>query len=205
MKSFEWDQLLRHYHTQYGKAVFTPAELANITGHSLPVLKTALHRLIKNGVIQRYTPGRYGLPGVAQIDELVSCVDIGAYITGLYALHKHNLVTQVPRRIHAFTNRRHNRSRARPTALGNIVFVCVHRPVYARPDGSSVAGPEQSLCDYVYLMRRQGLSVNSQVSFRNLEKLDMGNLKRHVARYPATVGREIDQLLSASVPGLDRP
>lgn len=199
MKASEWQQCLQQNREHYGKVVFTLTELANISGHSMPVLKNTLRRLRSHGVIQQYAPGKYGLPGAAQIEDLVSCVDAGAYITGFYALHKHGLVTQTPRRIHVFTNRRHNRSRIRKTTLGTLVFVCVQRPVYARPEISVVAGPVQSLCDFVYILRRQGLSANSLVTFRELRELDVTELERHLSRYPKTVGSEVHLLLSATV------
>jgi hypothetical protein len=201
MKASEWQQSLQMYREHHGKVVFTPTELANISGQSMPGLKNALRRLCSRGILQQYVPGKYGLPGAVQIENLVSSVDTGAYITGLYALYRHGLVNQIPRRVHVFTNRRHNRSRLRRTEFGVLVFVCVKEPVYALPKDSSVAGPEQSLCDFVYLMRRQGLSANSLVSFGALRKLDNTEMEGHLARYPKTVEREVGRLISATTEG----
>jgi hypothetical protein len=198
MKASEWQQSLQRYREHHGKVVFTPTELANISGQSMPVLKNALRRLCRRGIVQQYVSGKYGLPGAVQIEGLVSSVDTGAYITGLYALHRHGLVDQIPRRIHVFTNRRHNRSRLRRTEFGALVFVCVKEPVYSRLKDSVVAGPEQSLCDFVYLLRRRGLSADSLVSFRVLRRLDSTEMERHLARYPKTVEREVSRLLSAT-------
>ena len=194
MKASEWEQALRRYRDHYGKVVFTPTELANIGGHSMPVLKNTLRRLRNHGVLQRYAPGKYGLPGAADAEALVSAAYAGAYITGLYALYKHGVVTQTPQRIHVFTNRRHNRSRIRRTELGSLVFVCVKRPVYSCPQDSVLAGPEQALCDFVYLMRRQGLAADSLVSFRKLAAMDRSEMERHLSRYPKSVSKEMHGL-----------
>lgn len=201
MKASEWQQSLQKFREHHGKVVFTPTELANISGHSMPVLKNTLRRLCDHGILQQYVPGKYGLPGAVQVEDVVSSVDTGAYITGLYALYKVGLVNQTPRRIHAFTNRRHNRSRVRRTEFGALAFVCVQRPVYSRPEDSDVAGPEQSLCDFVYLLRRRGLTADSLVSFRELHKIDITELERHLARYPKTVDREVHRLLSTTING----
>jgi hypothetical protein len=201
MRASEWQQSLQQYRERHGKVVFTPTELANISGHSMPVLKNTLRRLCSRGILQQYVPGKYGLPGAVTIEGLVSSVDIGAYITGQYALHKHALIKQVPRRIDVFTNRRHNRSRIRKTDFGSLVFVCVKRPVYSRPKASAMAGPEQSLCDFVYLLRRRGLSADSLVSFRELRRLDITKLEGCLTRYPKTVERELHRLLSTETDG----
>ena len=197
MKASEWEQVLRRYRDHYGKVVFTPTELANIGGHSMPVLKNTLRRLRNHGVLQQYARGKYGLQGAAEVESVVAALYGGAYISGLYALHKHGIVTQTPRRIHVFTNRRHNRSRIRRTELGTLVFVCVQRPVYSPPQDSVLAGPEQALCDFVYLTRRQGLSVDSLVSFRNLTSMDWTETERILSRYPKSVTREVHRLLRA--------
>jgi len=198
MKASEWGQVLRQYRDRYGKAVFTPTELANIAGHTMPVLKNTLRRLRDQGVLQQYAHGKYGLPGAAGIEALVSAVYTGAYISGLYALYKHSIVTQTPQRIHVFTNRRHNRSRIRKTELGTLVFVCVRRPIYSPPENSVLAGPEQALCDFVYLARRQGLAADSLVSFRDLASMDWSEMRRCLSRYPESVGRDIHRLRPAA-------
>jgi hypothetical protein len=69
--------LLQNYCERYGKVVFTTTELAKLAGHSLPVLKVTLHCLSNSGVLQRYTVGRYGLPGATGIEDLAASVDTG--------------------------------------------------------------------------------------------------------------------------------
>lgn len=194
MKAFEWQNVLGQYRDRDGKVVFTPTELANIAGHTMPVMKNTLRRLRDEGVLQQYAHGKYGLPGAVDMETLISAAYPGAYISGLYALYKHGIVTQTPQRIHVFTNRRHNVSRIRKTPLGTIVFVCVRRPVYCPPGGPVLTGPEQALCDFVYLTRRQGLSAESLVSFRNLVSMDWMEIARHLSRYPKSVAKELHAL-----------
>jgi len=196
VKASEWQRTLQRYREQYRKVLFTPAELANIAGQSMPVLKNSLHSLRRQGVFELYAQGKYGLPGAVLVEDLVVALDASAYITGMYALYNHGLLNQTPQRIHVFTNRRHNRSRVRKTKFGTIILVCVQGTAYALPDGSAVAGPEQSLCDFVYLLRRRGLLADSLVSFRELQRLDMEEMQRQLSRYPKTVELEVNRLVS---------
>ncbi len=110
MKVFEWQQFLQDQRERYSKVLFTATELANADGGSAESVRVALQRLVTRGVIQRYTDGRYGLPGAVTIEDLVPSLDRAAYVTGMYALYRHHLVTQRPSEIRCFTNRRHNRS-----------------------------------------------------------------------------------------------
>lgn len=194
MRASEWQNVLCQYRDRDGKVVFTPTELANIAGHTMPVMKNTLHRLCDQSVLQKYAHGKYGLPGAVDAETLISAAYPGAYISGLYALYRHGIVTQTPQRIHVFTNRRHNVSRIRRTELGTIVFVSVRRPVYCPPEGRVLTGPEQALCDFVYLTRRQGLSVRSLVTLRNLASMDSAVMVQHLARYPKSVAKELHEL-----------
>jgi len=182
--------------------VFTPTELANIAGHTIPVMKNTLRRLRDEGVLQQYAHGKYGLPGAVDVETLISAAYPGTYISGLYALYRHGIITQTPQRIQVLTNRRHNVSKIRRTELGTIVFVSVRRPVYCPPGGSVLTGPEQALCDFVYLTRRQGLSAGSLVSFRNLVSLNWAEMARHLSRYPKSVAKELHALRT---PAGERP
>ncbi len=196
MRAIDWQQFLQEQRDRYGKVVFTPTELANAASQNWPALKGALRRLVARGVIERYVEGRYGLPGAVSVEALVRSLDPAAYVSGIYALYRHQLITQVPTAIHCFTNRRHNRSRVRASSVGRIVFVCVTGPVYAYPSGDNMASPEQALCDYVYLCRKQGIDATGLVTFRNLNRLDIEKLQAHLSRYPTTVSKEVVQILS---------
>lgn len=187
MTSNQWKACLHDQQRLHGKAVFTVTELANISARSPHVLSVQLQRLCAQHVIERYAQGRYGLPDAVTPELLVEHLDPGAYITGAYALHRHNLITQVPVEITCFTNRRHNRSRIRSTPLGRFAFICVGTPVYSPPDQTPLASPEQSLCDLVFLMRRKGLDPRSQFTFRGLDRPDAQALADIATRYPATV------------------
>lgn len=195
MRAIDWQQFLQEQRDRYGKVVFTPTELANAASQDWPALKGALRRLVARGVIARYAEGRYGLPGAVSVEALARSLDPAAYVSGMYALYRHQLITQVPTQIDCFTNRRHNRSRVRTSSLGRIVFVCVTGPVYACPKEDIIAPPEQALCDYVYLCRKQGIDSSGIVTFRNLDRLDSDTLQAHLSRYPKTVNREVGQIL----------
>ncbi len=187
MTSNQWRTCLQDQHRLHGKTIFTVTELTNMSGRSPHVLGVQLQRLCAQHVIERYAQGRYGLPDAVTPELLVEHLDPGAYITGAYALHRHNLITQVPVEITCFTNRRHNRSRIRTTPLGRLAFICVRPPVYSPPGQAPLASPEQALCDLVFLMRHKGLDARSQFTFRGLDRLDAQALARIVMRYPATV------------------
>ena len=198
MKAVAWMQYLQEQREKHGKVVFTVSELANVGAQEWPSLKVALQRQVEQGIIQRYTDGRYGLPGAVSAEDLVPSLDSAAYITGLYALHRHNLVTQVPRGVRAFTSRRHNRSRERVTTVGRIVFVCVSSSVYSFPAKGIVVSPEQALFDYVYVLRRKSLHAASLVTFRNLDRLHHSTMMELGPRYPGTVRKQVSEILGRS-------
>lgn len=184
MKALAWHRYLETERKTHGKVVFTVTELANASGSAPHVLNVELDRLCKQGIIVRYARGRYGLPDAVTPEQLLPYLDTHAYITGAFALHRHNLINQIPVEITCFTNRRHNRSRVRATPLGRFTFVCVKSAVYAPPDECALASPEQALCDYVFLMRRRGVAPLGQVTFRNLRHFDTKALQECASRYP---------------------
>ena len=194
MKAIDWQKTLQEQRDKYGKVVFTVTELSNISSLDAKSLKVSLSRLIDHGIIQRCTKGRYGMPGAVMIADMVSSIDPAAYITGMYALYQHQLITQVPTEISCFTNHRHNRSRVRVTALGRIVFVCVTSSIYSYPQGNVVVSPEQALSDFVYLCRKRGVCPSDIVTFRNLRRLDLDLLRKCLKKYPATVKCEMEKL-----------
>ena len=69
--------------------------------------------------------------------------------------------------------------------------------VYAPPASGAMASPAQALCDYVYLMRRKGVDLESAVTLRNLATIDAGELDEAVARYPRTVQQHVRKLMVA--------
>lgn len=194
MKTLEWIRFLDAQKAQHGKALFRVAELANVAGRSGGALNVELTRLVKKGVLACYSSGVYGLPGSATPEDLVATLDTGAYITGMFALYRHNLITQAPTQITCFSNRRHNRSRWRKTPLGAMEFVCVTRRIYDKPAGGAIAGPEQAFCDFVHTAKRQGLNPATLVTFRNLNRLKPKQLADIAARYPSTTRETIRRL-----------
>lgn len=188
MKALEWMKFLEAQKTQHGKVLFRVAELSNVSGREPHALNVEVARLVKKGILARYATGVYGLPGAVTPEQLVATIDADAYITGMFALHQYNLVTQAPTTITCFTNRRHNRSRVRITPVGRLEFVCVSSHVYERPSNGRIAPPEQALCDLAHMAKRQGLNPGTLVTFRGLRRLNRKRLAGVARRYPASVG-----------------
>ncbi|MBN1672618.1 MAG: type IV toxin-antitoxin system AbiEi family antitoxin domain-containing protein [Kiritimatiellae bacterium] len=197
MKRLEWYMFLLNQQRQFGKVVFTVTELANVAGVSLQVANVELARLVEAGILARYARGRYGLPEVVSPDDLLPLLDSRAYLTGTYGLHRHNLITQIPRDIACFTSRRHNRSRVRETPVGRFTFICVRPSVYHPPEPGALVSAEQALCDFVYLARRRGLDPQTQVTFRGLDRIRSSVLSEIERRYPATVIGDVRRILRA--------
>ncbi len=190
----QWHDFLDAQRRLHGKTVFTATELANVAGCSLNVLRTTLNRLVKDARMVRYAGGRYGLAEGVTIDALLASLDSSAYVTGLYALQRHNLVTQVVGEITCFTTRRHNRSRVRTTPLGRLVFVRVKSAIYSPPAEGVVAPPEQALCDFAYVTLRSGLLPQSLVTLRRMAALNRATLESVSQRYPLSVRRWLKEV-----------
>ena len=195
MKANVWRKFLEERRDQHKKVLFTVTELANVAGVSRATLNVELARLREQAILVKYAHGLYGLPGAVTAEILVPAIDSHAYVTGHYALHVHNLVTQVPTTVTCFTDRRSPRARERCTPVGRLVFVCVHSGVYAPIPGGPVAPPVQALCDYVYLSRRQGVRPEALVTFRQLQHIRTPDFLDILARYPMTVQKHVERLI----------
>jgi|688.fasta_scaffold423433_1 predicted transcriptional regulator of viral defense system len=195
MKARDWQKYLEEQHRLHGKALFTVTELANVAHASRSALNVELTRLRRQGLIARYAHGQYGLPDVITPAVLLPAMDAHAYMTGTYALHLHNLITKAPTRITCFTDRRSPRAQERSTPVGRFAFICVRSRVYAPPHSGVIASPAQALCDCVYMMRRQGISIEGLVTFRNLTGISLAEIDAILVRYPMTVQRHVRALV----------
>ena len=195
MKASAWQRFLEEQRDEHGKVLYTITELANVASVSRAALNVELARLREQTIIVKYAHGLYGLRGAVSAKILVPAIDSHAYITGHYALHVHNLVTQVPTAVTCFTDRRSPRARERDTPVGRLVFVCVRSDVYALEPQNLVASPAQALCDYVYLSRRQGVRPETLVTFRDLQRIRTPDFPDRLARYPITVQEHVERLL----------
>lgn len=205
MKALDWRRFLEEQRRAHGKKLFTVTELANAATVGRNAMNVTLSRLRRQGVVRRYAQGLYGLPDAVSAEELLVAMDDRAYMTGLHALYLHQLITQIPGSITCFTDRRSPRARIRTTPVGRFVFICVRSRVYVPPPDvftagtdearRALAGPEQALCDFVYLCRREGVPAFSEVTFRNLNQLDRKALQVTAERYPDTVRREVRTIL----------
>ena len=193
MKTRDWQKLLAA-HAREGKTLFTPTELANLSGVPRRLLNVELSRLVKYGVLTRFAQGLYGLPGqTVPPERLLGNLDPHAYVTGHYALLRHGVVTQAPSAVTGFTSRRHFR-RLIVTPAGQLEFVTVRPPVYRRDD-RGMAGPEQALCDWVYLSRRRGHDPVGLLTFRRLSGFRPAVLARLLRRYPGTVAKTVQRIM----------
>jgi len=197
VKASAWRKFLEDQRDRHRKVLFTVTELAHVAGTSRAALNVELDRLRRQEILTWYAHGLYGLPGAVAVETLVPAIDSHAYITGHYALHVHNMVTQVPTVVTCFTDRRSPRARLRDTPVGRLVFVCVCHGVYAPGPGPAggLASPAQSLCDFVHLARRQGTRPEALVTFRNLERIRTPELPDVLARYPVAVQKHVLGLL----------
>ncbi|NQT92183.1 MAG: hypothetical protein HQ559_05430 [Lentisphaerae bacterium] len=195
MKARDWQLFFEKQRRNHEKVLFTVSELGNVSGSSRNTLNVELSRLMAQGIVVRYAHGVYGPPAAVSPEILIAYLDRRAYITGAHALGQHNLITEAPAIITCFTDRNSPRGRKRETAIGRFVFVCVRGRVYKLPEKGCLAGPEQALCDFVYMARRQGIRAMSQVTFRRLDSLDAHALEKAGKRYPATVRAEVSSLL----------
>jgi hypothetical protein len=198
MKAVALVRFLVEQRDRHGKTVFSVTELANVANVSPATINVQLGRLVRQGVVRRWVPGRYGLPEGVTAESLARSIDADAYVTGGFALARHGFITQQPSEIECFTLRRHNRSRRRSTPLGTLVFVCVNSRMHAPPPHGSLAPPDQALCDLVHLLRRHGLDPRSLYTFRGLDRLKIPAAVR--ARYPRSVQRAVAALVGA-LPG----
>jgi len=195
MKTMKWLKFFEEQKQAYGKNLFTISELANVASTTPEALNVELSRLRHRGIIVRYARGVYGPKHGVSPENLLWYLDAKAYITGLFAMHRHQLITQVPSTITCFTNRRHGRSREQVTPNGRYEFVCVSTSVYEPPQSGFITEPEQALFDFVYLMRLKGANPQTIVTFRNLDKLEHSTLVRTAPRYPGTVRRQVSDIL----------
>jgi hypothetical protein len=182
MTTVQWIRFLEDQKRQ-GKSVFTLTELAHAAGSSLAVARVTAHRLAVRGVLDRVGHGRYALPNTLSVVDTVRAMDSGAYVTAEGALYLHGMATQVPQSWTCFTNKRHGRSRVRSSASGRITFVCVIPRIYRRPDDAALAPPEQALCDFVHVAMRSGVTPESLLTLRHLERLNPKLLRATAKRY----------------------
>ena len=198
MKVLDWQIFFAEQRASHGKVVFSVAELANAAQTTLHGLNTELGRLVRRGLIARYAHGQYGpVQGVAP-EDLVSQIDPGAYITGFYALFRHQLVTQAPTEVTCFTDRRHNRKTDRLTPAGKLRFIRVPSDIYAKPAPRMLVSGEQALCDFAWLNLRDGIEPQSLVTFRNLASLNHRRLEQVLRRYPGTVQDTVGRIIGRS-------
>ncbi len=58
MRAVEWIRFLTEQRARHGKGVFSVTELANVADVSPAAINVQLGRLVRQGVIRRWVPGR---------------------------------------------------------------------------------------------------------------------------------------------------
>ena len=197
MKALDWQSFFAEQRALHGKVIFSVAELANAEQTTLHTVNTEVGRLVKRGLLTRYSQGRYGpTQGVAP-EDILPAIEPGAYVTGFYALFRHHLVTQVPTEVTCFTDRRHRKA-DRATPAGKLRLIRVPASVYSKPGERAIAPAEQALCDFVWLNLRDGVEAQSLVTFKNLETLSRGRLNKTLRRYSESVRNTVDRIIGAT-------
>jgi len=194
MKALDWQNFFAEQRASHGKVVFSVAELANAAQMTLHALNTELGRLVQRGLIARYAHGQYGPVQGLGSEDLVSQIDPGAYITGFSALFRHQLVMQTPTEVTCFAALRHNRKTDRLTPAGKLRFVRVPSAIYAKPGQRVLVSGEQALCDFAWLNLRDGIELQSLVTFRNLDSLSRRRLKQILRRCPLKVQDAVERI-----------
>lgn len=194
MKSLEWQAWLLSQQREHGKSLYTVTELANAAGTSGHAMNVEASRLCVRGILCRYAHGIYGIPDAVSPEMLIAELDSCSYLTGMMALVRHGMVTQLPTTFDCFTSRRPRRTRIL-TRLGTCLIHSVKPPIYCMPPQAVLVPPEQALCDLVYLARRQSVTPEATITFRNLHKLRPGVLKSVLRRYPEAVREHVQNRL----------
>lgn len=150
--------------------IFTSAELAQATRASGVAVSKLLKRLDDEGTIARVMRGLWANPRhtlfspYIVVDQLEQAWRVPTYVSGISALHLHDMLSQIPREIHVVTA---DAREPRDTPVGRFVF---HR---LRPDlleGTqagdkwgrfAIATPEKALFDTLYLGLSHGVRWQS--------------------------------------------
>jgi hypothetical protein len=202
MKAFAWQRFFDVQLREHGKALFTVTELANVARTTRAAVNVELSRLLRLGMIMRYAHGIYGMPGAASAEQLLPMLDGCAYITGLAALVRHGMATQLPRVIDCFTNRRARRTRI-ATPIGEFLLHTVSEPIFCPQPQGVIAPPAQALCDFIYLEQRREASPETIVTLRHLERLSAGTSSKVIRRYPPAVSEAVRDIQRRYEPGMN--
>jgi hypothetical protein len=198
MTGVQWIKTLEHQSRDLNKPVFSITELTALSGLKRSSLSVQLSRLTKAGVFVRLGHGLYGVE--EQPPELIiGYLDPSAYCTGHYALFKYGMITQSPTVITCFTNKHHGRSRIMSVGARTFEFVKPAPDIYRHPASRALAPPQQAFCDFVFVCRNRGVSPASIVTLRKLSNLNMQEIRRLLANYPATVRSETLRLLGGKI------
>jgi len=167
----------------YSKPVFTPAQIANISGIKRESATRLLRRHAAKGRILAVERGKYTLPDT-DINSISTSLVSPSYISFLSALLIHGLTTQMPLSIQVVTSRRKEKIKFENTTIEFITFPSDMIFGYERVDENLfVASREKTFLDIVY---RQGFCPLEE-AMESLADLDEERLVTYVKRTGSAV------------------
>ena len=167
----------------YSKPVFTPTQVANLSGIKRESATRLLRRHAAMGRIKTVERGKYTLPDT-DINSIGTCLVSPSYLSFLSALSFHGLTTQIPLSVQVVTTRRKKEITFENTTIEFITFPSNMIFGYERVDENLfVASKEKTVLDIVY---RQGLCQLEEV-MGSIAELDEGRLVDHVKRSGSAV------------------
>ena len=145
---------LREILNSYSKPVFTPTQVANLSGIKRESATRLLRRHTAMGRIIAVERGRYALPD-SDIDSIATNLVSPSYLSFMSAISFHGLTTQIPLSIQVVTSRNKKQITFENKTIEFITFPSTMVFGYERVDENIfVASKEKAILDIVY---RQGL------------------------------------------------
>jgi len=181
-----------------GKAYYTPADMAKITGLSGTALKVRVSRLKKAGVIESAGRGIYTVPGVkADPEKAANDALYPSYISFGSALSKYGVVSEVPYVLEFATTKP---TRRKKIGGMNVLYRKLRKELffgYSLAGGVFIAEPEKAFLDLLYMKvmgKEKGLEP---------DKIDRGKINRkkamaYASKFPERVRTAADRLLKNS-------
>ena len=177
-----------------GKDFFTLADLEKVIGLDRKSLHVSLNRLLKRGTIIRAMRGVYLIPGSgARVERIAGQLYFPCYLSFESALSRFGALNLVPYSL-TFATPKKTKSLA---ILGRQVdYHQIKKELYfgfEPSDGYYIAFPEKALLDLIYLATLGKASLPEE-EFA-IEALSSSTLQNFAKRFPARVGKRLDDLL----------
>jgi len=182
---------LMQFLSQLDKPYFTVADLEKILGLKRASLYVTLHRLVRDGVLERLRRGVYQLAlRPSDVPHIANLLYMPSYLSFESALARHGILSQIPYTVTFATTRRSKKMTLGTTSVefhqlrGDLFFG------YTLEQGLYLAEPEKALLDELYLIKRGKATL--ELSELRLADLSPEKLMAYATRFPAYV-KEIVQ------------